>query len=186
MEKRGAKIRLSRVIDVAVGQTAGSVDQQPADRSETDPSAHRAQPLNPFMGLEECVRIGWWRGEAGEAVYPVVPLDIRALKVSFETEDKPVPLIIVTELATTNEPIRIGMKRRRRKICEGCWIGKRIEIGIRVSPPVPGVAAQVKACPCEITCRSHRRDLLHFFPTVHLRARKGCCAQRRNGKRHPY
>src|SRR5256885_12215676 len=138
------------------------------------------------MGLENPVRIGWRRGEAGEPVYPIAAFDIRALKVSLETEDEPVPLIVVTKLAATNESSRVRMERCRRQIGERCRIRKRIEIGIAVPPAVTGISTKVEPRPCKITRRSHRRDLLHFFPTVHLCAREGGCAHRRNHKGHPY
>src|SRR5579871_1378711 len=94
----GPEIRLSRIADIAVGKTAGCVQQETVGNSETGTSADRAKPIQPFMGRKEscarerravCLNDRSLRGGAA---------DVSTLNVSFEAEYKAARLPIVTNL----------------------------------------------------------------------------------------
>src|SRR5947209_694735 len=148
VEERGAKVGLSRIIDVTVGKTASSVNQQPADRSNTEPSAGRAEPLNSLIGLEESVWVGWWSAKAGERLIAVIALNICALKVGFDTEHEPfVPLPVETDLTAANDTGRIGIQSSRIQENKRRRIGHGFDIHISITATVTDVATLVEARP---------------------------------------
>jgi len=169
-----AEVGVHGVINVAICQSAGPVNQEPADRRNTDATANRSQPLNAFMREQESVGSIAGTGNIRKVKKLFMAFDVGSLEIGLQANDQPVPLIIITNLATTDEAGSAVTPRLVGKIVI-------IDIGVLgVAKSPAGIQTDVKSGPIALR-QGRRRDLFHFFPTVRSRSGERVC-QRDTGE----
>src|SRR2546430_7599106 len=103
-----------------------------------------------------------------------IAIEIHVATFAFDSQDEPVPLVVVTNLPTGNHsrlviaPWLVGTIQRPRGIVPV----KVLVFG--VTKLAANVEADIKAGPIAFG-QWRRRDLFHFFPTVRFCPRKRCC-----------